>query len=75
MRVASITSLANGDVDKELNLLEKEAEKGSDEVEVYIRLSSLYRLKESYQQAWEALAKAENLLKQVTENKVPEHPL
>jgi cytochrome c-type biogenesis protein CcmH/NrfG len=62
MRVASITAIADGDIDKEVTLLEKEAEKGSDDVELYIRLSSIYRIKENYQKAWGALAKAESLL-------------
>jgi hypothetical protein len=75
MRIALITAAANGDINKELALLEKEAEKGSDDVELYIRLSSIYRLKECYQQAWDALAKAEGLLKKLTDTDVAEYPV
>ncbi|HEX8333343.1 MAG TPA: hypothetical protein VF622_12005 [Segetibacter sp.] len=62
MKVSAITEIANGDIDTEVSLLEKQAETISDDIEIYIRLSSLYRLKGNYEQAWAYLNKAEKLL-------------
>ncbi|HEX8334968.1 MAG TPA: hypothetical protein VF622_20250 [Segetibacter sp.] len=72
MRLATITAAAKGDADKELAMLNNEVVKGSDDVELYIRLSSLYRIKREYALSWEALEKAEKLLAQVDEQFVSE---
>jgi hypothetical protein len=72
MRITTITAAAQGDIDKEVAMLLKEVEKGSDDVELYIRLSSLYRIKKEHQLSWDALHKAEKLLIQVYPECVPE---
>jgi hypothetical protein len=63
MKVTEITTLAQGNTDTELILLEKEAENSSEDVDIYIRLSQLHRLKENYKEAWACLHKADELAK------------
>jgi hypothetical protein len=72
MGLATITAAAKGDADKELAMLNKEVEKGSDDVELFIRLSSLYRIKKEYTLSWKALEKAEKLLAHVDQQFVTE---
>jgi tetratricopeptide (TPR) repeat protein len=62
MRVSIITEQAQGDIDVEIALLEKQVDLNSDDVEVYLHLSTLYRQKADYKKAWDFLQKAENLL-------------
>jgi cytochrome c-type biogenesis protein CcmH/NrfG len=62
LKVSQITALAKGNVDIEIVLLEEQVEENTDDVEVYLQLSSLYRQKGNYHLAWTFLNKAESLL-------------
>lgn len=55
MGVELITEAANGSIDKEIDLLEWEVLEGATEMEIYTRLSELYRKKKQYVEAVFAL--------------------
>jgi hypothetical protein len=56
------SSKANGEIDIEVALLEKEIEMNARDIEIYFRLSILYSLKRNYTLAFETLKKAEKLI-------------
>jgi hypothetical protein len=70
MNVSKITVLANGDMDTELALLQKEVENNTYDIEILIRLSQLHREKGNFKEAWDYLIKAEKEL-----TILPEHSL
>jgi hypothetical protein len=63
MTVSAVTTLSRGDIDAELALLEEEAENLSDDAEIYIRISQIYRIKQNYKVAWSFLQKADKLIR------------
>ena len=61
MNVTAITIMANGNLEIEMALLEKEAATNSADAEIFIRLSQIYRLKKEYIKALAYLHNAEKI--------------
>ena len=62
MKVSAITEKAKGDIAVEIVMLEKQVEMNSNDVEIYLQLSTLYRKQGDYKQAWASLQQAEYML-------------